>query len=226
MRILVVEDDPDLADILRQGLIEEGYAVDLARDGEDGLWRATTIDYDVAVLDVMLPDCSGFDILRTMRQSGRGAPVLLLTARDATQDRVTGLDLGADDYLTKPFVWAELLARIRALLRRGSPGSAGVLRCGDLALDPARREVRRGSTQLPLTAKEFEILYVLMREPERVFTRTTLIERIYDDEFDGMSNVIDVFFSRIRKKLAAGGKSPFIRTVRGVGYALCVGKAG
>ena len=224
MRILVVEDDPDLGEIVRAGLVEEGYAVDLAVTGEDGLWRATTIAYDVAVLDVMLPDMSGLEILRRMRKKGGTAPVLILTARDATGDRVAGLDAGADDYLVKPFAWDELLARLRALLRRGPHGSESHLKCGDLDLDPAAREVRRGGEVVPLTAKEFEIIYVLMREPGRVFTRTEIIERVYDDEFDGMSNVLEVLFSRIRRKLGKGG-APRIRTVRGSGYALSCDEA-
>ncbi len=220
MRLLVVEDDPDLSEVLRDGLIEEGYAVDLSVTGEDGLWRATTVDYDVAVLDVMLPDMSGFDILRAMRKKGQVTPVLVLTARDETADRVNGLDAGADDYLVKPFAWEELLARLRALLRRGASGRAPRLELGDLTLDPATREVCQAGTLISTTAKEFEILYVLMREPGRVFSRTEITESIYDDEYDGMSNVIDVFFSRIRRKLGSGEATPRIRTVRGVGYAL------
>ena len=221
MRVLVVEDDPDLSDILRTGLAEEGYAVDVSLVGEDGLWRATTVDYDAVVLDVMLPDMSGFELLRRMRRAGRTAPVLILTARDDTRDRVTGLDAGADDYVVKPFAWDELLARLRALLRRGARGSEGRLECGPLALDPALREVRLEGEVVPLTPKEFEIVYVLMREPDRVFTRTEIAERVWDDEHDGESNVIDVLLSRIRRKLARGEGAARIRTVRGVGYALC-----
>jgi len=221
VRVLVVEDDPDLSEILRAGLVEEGYAVDLALTGEDGLWRATTLDYDVAVLDVVLPDVSGLEILRRMRAGGRKAPVLVLTACDGTRDRVAGLDSGADDYLVKPFAWEELLARLRALLRRGPHGADGVLRCGDLVLDPARRELRRGAAEVPLTPKEFEIVHVLMREPGRVFSRTEIIESVYDDEFEGMSNVVDVLLSRVRRKLGGGGDgAPCLRTVRGVGYAI------
>ncbi len=220
MRVLVVEDDPDLSELLRDGLVEEGYAVDVSTDGEDGLWRATTIDYDVAVLDVMLPDMTGFDILRRMRKGGRSAPVLFLTARDATEDRVAGLDAGADDYLVKPFAWDELLARLRALVRRGSRPAEGCLRFADLELDPARHDVRIGTCPLTLTPKEFEIVYVFLREPERVFSRTELIERVYDDDYDAMSNTVDVLVSRIRKKLSEAGSNARVRTVRGVGYAL------
>ena len=222
MRLLVVEDDPDLADMLRDGLVEAGYAVDLALNGEDGLWRATTIEYDAAVLDVMLPDLSGLDIVRGMRRAGHAAPVLMLTARDDIDDRVAGLDSGADDYVVKPFVWAELLARLRALLRRGPRGAERCLEVGSLRLDPATREVFGGEARIDFTAKEFDILYVLMREPGRVFSRTDVIERVYDDDFDGVSNVIDVFFSRIRRKIADVAGAPSVRTVRGVGYALSV----
>ena len=220
MRVLLVEDDPDLSEILSDSLTEEGYAVDLSMNGEDGLWRAATIEYDVVVLDVMLPDTSGFDVVREMRRRGRRAPVLMLTARDSTADRVTGLDAGADDYVAKPFAWTEFFARLRALLRRGPRGSAGLLRHGEMELDPARREVRLRGEPVALTAKEFEVVYVLLREPGRVFTRTEISERIYDDDADGASNVIDVFFSRIRKKLARADGGSWIRTVRGVGYAL------
>jgi two-component system OmpR family response regulator len=220
MRVLVVEDDPDLADILRQGLVEEDYAVDLSIDGEDGLWRATTVDYDAVVLDILLPFVSGLEILKEMRAKGRRAPVLLLTARDATDDRVRGLDLGADDYLVKPFAWDELLARLRALIRRGPRGSDGVLRYRDLEVDSTKKEVRRDGDTLQLTAKEFQILHVLIRHPERVFSRTEIIERVYDDDYDGMSNTIDVLLSRLRKKLGGSNGDGMIRTVRGVGYAL------
>jgi len=220
VRVLVVEDDPDLAEILRDGLGEEGYAVDLSTNGEDGRWRATTVEYDVAVLDVLLPDVGGFDIVREMRRRGRRAPVLFLTARDATEDRVAGLDAGADDYLVKPFRWPELSARLRALLRRGPRGSAGPLRLGSMELDPARREVRVAGRPVELTAKEFEIVHVLAREPGRVFTRAEIAEHVYDDEHDGASNVIEVLLGRVRRKLASARGAPTIRTVRGVGYSL------
>jgi two-component system OmpR family response regulator len=220
MRVLVVEDDPDLAEVLRQGLVEEDYAVDLSLDGEDGLWRATTVDYDAVVLDILLPMVDGLEILKTMREKGRRAPVILLTARDATDDRVRGLDLGADDYLVKPFAWEELLARLRALIRRGPRGSDGVLRYRDLEFDSTKKVVTRAGEPIQLTAKEFQILHVLIRHPERVFSRTEIIERVYDDDYDGMSNTIDVLLSRLRKKLGNGNGDGMIRTVRGVGYAL------
>jgi DNA-binding response OmpR family regulator len=220
MRILIVEDDPTLADILRQGLEEEDYAVDLSLDGEDGLWRATTVDYDAVVLDIMLPKVNGLEILERMRREGRRAPVLLLTARDGVDDRVRGLDTGADDYLVKPFDWNELLARVRALVRRGGRGASPVLTYGDVELDPAAHAARRGGQLLDLTPKEFQLLRLLLREPEAVLSRTAIIDHIYDDDFEGFSNVIDVFVGRLRRKLQALGDSPLIHTVRGVGYVL------
>jgi len=220
MRILVVEDNLELAEVLRELLVEEGFAVDVSVDGEDGLWRATTVDYDAAVLDILLPKVDGLEILRRMRAAGRRAPVLLLTARDSTEDRVAGLDTGADDYLVKPFSLDELLARLRALLRRGPRGAGGTLRHGPLVLDPARREVHLRGRPVPLTAKEYQILHLFMSEPGKVFSRTEIIDRVYDDEFDGVSNVVDVFLSRLRRKLSGGGRAPVLRTVRGMGYAL------
>jgi two-component system OmpR family response regulator len=220
MRVLIVEDDPTLAEILEQGLEEEGYAVDLSLDGEDGLWRATTVEYDAVVLDVMLPRVNGLDILRRMREERMASPVLLLTARDAVEDRVKGLDAGADDYLVKPFEWTELLARVRALIRRGGNGTPPVLTYADVELDPAAHVSRRSGRHLDLTPKEFQLLHLLLRSPERVVSRTEIIDHIYDDDFDGFSNVIDVFVSRLRRKLEEHGGTPLIRTVRGVGYVL------
>jgi two-component system, OmpR family, response regulator len=220
MRILVVEDNRELADVLRRLLEEEGFAVDLSLDGEDGLWRATTVDYDVAVLDVLLPAVDGFEILRRMRAGGRRAPVLFLTACDGTEDRVRALDAGADDYLVKPFSLDELLARVRALLRRGTTGTDGLLRHGGIVLDPRRREVRLDGSPVRLTSKEFQILHLLASDPGKVFSRTEIIDRVYDDDFEGVSNVVEVFMSRLRRKLSReGGPSP-LRTVRGAGYAL------
>jgi len=220
VRVLVVEDNRDMARVLRDTLVEEGYAVDLALDGEEGLWRATSVDYDVALLDLMLPLVGGMEILRRMRREGRRTPVLLLTAMDATGDRVAGLDAGADDYLVKPFALEELLARVRALLRREPSGSDGVLRHGDLELDPARRSVRRAGKAVRLTAKEFAILEVLMRDPARVHSRSEIIDHVYDDDYAGMSNVVDVLMGRLRRKLGAAGGPELPVTVRGVGYVL------
>ncbi len=220
MRILVVEDNRDLAEVLRASLVEEGFAVDSSPDGEDGLWRATTVDYDAVVLDILLPGVDGLEILARMRAGGRRAPVLLLTAKDTTEDRVRGLDAGADDYLVKPFALDELLARIRALLRRETTGTDGLLRYRGIELHPAKRTVRLDGAALRLTSKEFEYLHLFMREPEKVFSRTEITERLYDDEFEGMSNIVDVFIGRLRRKLARAKGPPFLRTVRGSGYVL------
>ncbi len=220
MRILVVEDQRDLAAILRDTLQEEGFTVDLSTDGEDGLWRATTADYDAVVLDIVLPKVDGLEILSRMRRRGRVAPVLLLTARDGTGDRVRGLDAGADDYLVKPFALEELLARLRALLRRGPRGTDGTLRHGSLLLDPARHEVRLGKTPIPLAPREYEILRLLLREPGRVFSRTEILEHVYDEVYDGTSNTVDVHVARLRRKLGRKGAPTLLRTVRGAGYAL------
>jgi two-component system, OmpR family, response regulator len=224
MRVLVVEDNRELSDHLGALLVEEGFAVDRSLDGEDGMWRATTVDYDAVVLDIVLPGADGLEILRAMRAGGRRAPVLLLTARDGTEDRVRGLDSGADDYLVKPFSLDELLARLRALLRRGPRGTDGLLRHDGLVLDPARREVLLDGRPVELTAKEFQVLHLLMTDPGKVFSRTEILDRVYDDDFDGMSNVVDVFLSRLRRKLSRKAGPPLLRTVRGAGYALGGGR--
>jgi two-component system OmpR family response regulator len=216
MRILVVEDVVKLANVLRRGLTEEGYAVDVANNGQDGVWLATENPYDAIVLDVMLPDTDGFEVCRTLRESGRWAPVLMLTAKDAVTDRVRGLDAGADDYLTKPFSFDELLARIRALLRRGPTERPTVLRAGDLEMDPAKRRVSRGDVEIELTPREFSLLECFMRAPGEVLSRTKLIEHVWDFAYDGDSNVVDVYVRYLRQKL---GRST-IETVRGAGYRL------
>ncbi|MFL5767676.1 MAG: response regulator transcription factor [Actinomycetota bacterium] len=224
MRLLVVEDSVKMAGLLRRGFAEEGHAVDVAPNGEDALWMATENPYDAVVLDVVLdgngvgPD--GFEICRRLREAGTWAPVLMLTARDAVDDRVRGLDAGADDYLTKPFSFEELNARIRALLRRGREERPTVLEVGDLRLDPARHEASRKGTPLDLTAKEFVLLEYLMRHPDVPLTRMTLLEHLWDFAFDGGSNVIDVHVRNLRVKLARVPGSTSIETVRGVGYRL------
>lgn len=220
MRVLVVEDDPDLGEILRAGLAEDGWAADLSADGEDGLWRATTVEYDAVLLDVMLPRLGGIELLRRMRRQGRRAPVLLLTARDAVADRVAGLDAGADDYVVKPFDWDELLARLRALVRRGPRGGPPEVLAEGLVLDPAARTASLRGASVRLTSKEFDLLLVLAREPHRVFSRTELLERVWNDEHDVASNSVDVLLSRVRRKLAARGGGPWLPAVRGTGYAL------
>jgi two-component system, OmpR family, response regulator len=220
MRVLVVEDDPRMAELLRRGLQEEGYAVDLASNGEEGVWLGTENEYDAVVLDVMLPDGDGFEVCRRLRQAGRWAPVVMLTARDAVQDRVVGLDAGADDYLTKPFSFQELFARVRALVRRGVGERPAVLEVGDLALDPATRRVHRGNEELSLTAKEAALLEYLLRHPGEVLTRAQIIEHVWDFAYDGGSNVVDVYVRYLREKVDRPFGRRSIETVRGAGYRL------
>jgi heavy metal response regulator len=222
MRILLVEDDRKVASFIRKGLAEEGYAVDVAPDGEMGLAMGLDRLHDVIVLDVMLPQKPGFQVLRELRQAKVATPVLLLTARDAVEDKVQGLDAGADDYLTKPFAFAELLARVRALLRRGKAAQAPVLQAADLVLDPATRTVKRGAEAIPLTNREFALLEYFLRNPGRVLTRTTIAEHVWDYSFDAGTNVIDVYVNYLRKKIDAGREPKLIHTVRGVGYVLKV----
>ena len=218
MRLLVVEDEVKMAGLLKRALEEEGYAVDVAGRGEDALWFGTENPYDAIVLDVMLPDLDGFEVSRRLREAGRWSPVLMLTARDAVADRVAGLDAGADDYLTKPFSFAELLARLRALVRRGAAERPPVLRLGDLFLDPARRTVTRDGHSIDLTAREFALLEYLMRHAGEVLTRTQLIEHVWDFAYDGDSNVVDVYIRYLRNKVDRPFGRDSIRTVRGAGY--------
>jgi heavy metal response regulator len=220
MRILLVEDDRKVASFIRKGLAEEGYAVDVAPDGETGLAMGLDRLHDVIVLDVMLPGKPGFQVLRELRQAKLATPVLLLTARDAVEDKVQGLDAGADDYLTKPFAFAELLARVRALLRRGTPGRTPVLQVADLAMDPATRTVKRAGETVSLTNREFALLEYFLRNPGRVLTRTMITEHVWDYSFDAGTNVIDVYVNYLRKKIDAGREPKLIHTVRGVGYVL------
>jgi len=191
MRVLVVEDDPRMAGILKRGLEEEAYAVDVVAEGPEAVWLATEQDYDAIVLDVMLPGMDGFEVCRRLRQADRWAPVLLLTARDGVRHRVGGLDAGADDYLAKPFSFAELTARLRALIRRGAHQRPAVLRVGDLRLDPAQRRAWRGVSELDLTSKEFAVLELFMRHPGEVLTRTRILDHAWDFAYDGTSNVVD-----------------------------------
>lgn len=220
MRVLVVEDEVKMAGLLRRGLGEEGYAVDVAPNGEEAVWLGTENEYDVVVLDVMLPDVDGFEVCRRLRAAGRWPPVLMLTARDAVLDRVAGLDAGADDYLTKPFSFAELLARVRALVRRGAAERPTVLRVGDLGLDPATRRVRRGDREIELTNKEFALLEFFMRHPGEVLSRTRIIEHVWDFAYDGGSNVVDVYVRYLRSKVDRPFRKRSIETVRGAGYRL------
>ena len=221
MRILVVEDDRKVASFIRKGLEEEGHAVEVAGDGAAAIERATDgAPWDLVVLDVMLPKGDGFGVLKTLRQEGLRMPVLMLTARDAVGDRVTGLDLGADDYLSKPFAFEEFLARVRALLRRGGAGSAPVLRLADLTLDPATREVRRGARRVELTAREHTLLEYFLRNAGRVLTRPMLAQHVWGLDFDPESNVVDVYVGYLRRRIEGPGERRLLHTVRGVGYVL------
>jgi two-component system, OmpR family, response regulator len=226
VRVLVVEDEPRMAELLGRGLREEGFAVDLAGRGEDGVWLGRENDYDAIVLDLMLPDVDGFAVLEELRGAGRWAPVLVLTARDAVGDRVAGLDLGADDYLTKPFAFAELLARLRALMRRHPRERPAVLSVGDLRLDPATRQVHRGETAVALTAKEFALLECFMRRPGQVLSKRELIEHVWDFAFDADSNVVEVYVGYLRQKLDRPFGRRSLETVRGAGYRLGNDRAG
>ncbi len=220
MRVLVVEDGIKMASLIRRGLREEGFAADVAVKGEDALWMAGATEYDLIVLDVMLPGIDGFETCRRLRSDGVWAPVLMLTARDSVEDRVSGLDTGADDYLTKPFSFAELLARLRALGRRGHVGQPTVLRAGDLHLDPAARRVGRGDTEVSLSAKEFALLETFMRNPGRVLDRFELLEHAWDYEYENRSNVVDVYVRYLREKIDRPFGVESIETVRGAGYRL------
>ena len=218
MRILIVEDSAGIVGFLRKGLREEGYTVEVAMDGDTGFQRAMGERFDAAVVDVMLPGRSGFQLVRDLRDAGVALPVLLLTARDRTEDKVEGLDSGADDYLTKPFEFSELAARLRALLRRSGSGAPATLRVGDLELDPAAHEVRRAGERVELTPKEFALLEFLVRNAERPLSRAVIMEHVWGIRFDPGTNVVDVFINSLRNKLDPERRT--IQTVRGVGYVL------
>jgi two-component system, OmpR family, response regulator len=220
VRALVVEDDVKLAALLRRGLLEEGHVADVARTGADALWMAGVRDYDVVVLDVMLVGIDGFEVCRRLRRSGVWSPVLMLTARDAVEDRVEGLDAGADDYLTKPFSFAELLARLRALGRRGAVERPPVLEVGSLRLDPASRQVWRGEHELALSAKEFALLETFMRRPGQVLSRYDLLEHAWDDSYENRSNVVEVYVRYLREKIDRPFGERSLETIRGAGYRL------
>jgi len=220
MRVLVVEDQVKMARLLRRGLESEAFAVDVAERGEDALWMAGATDYDAIVLDVMLPGIDGFETCSRLRKDGVWAPVLMLTARDSVEDRVAGLDGGADDYLTKPFSYSELFARLRALVRRGPAERPAVLEVGGLRMDPARRRVWRGEADISLSAKEFAMLETFMRRPGDVLSRLQLLEHVWDYGYENRSNVVNVYINYLRGKIDVPFGTDSIETVRGVGYRL------
>jgi two-component system OmpR family response regulator len=225
MRVLVVEDDAKAARFLRQGLEEEGHAVDVAVDGVEGIQLGAVNPYDVIVLDIQLPRKNGLQVASELRRDGTTTPILMLTGRDASADIIRGLDAGADDYLTKPFDFDELLARVRALGRRQATGGPhGLLRLGDLELDRVRRTVRRGTRRIELAPREFRLLEYFMLHAEQVLTRTSLLEKVWDMMFDPGTNVVDAHISNLRKKLEEGGEPRLIQTVRGVGYLMRAGE--
>jgi len=220
MRALVVEDEVKMASLIRRGLMEEGYSADVARTGEDAIWMARATPYDAIVLDLMLPGRDGVEVCRELRESGVWSPILMLTARDGVEDRVTGLDSGADDYLSKPFSLAELLARLRALTRRGGSERPPVLEAGSLRLDPAARMVWRDEVEVDLSAKEFALLETFMRRPGDVLTRLDLLEHAWDHAYENRSNVVDVYVRYLRAKIDRPFGVESLETVRGVGYRL------
>jgi len=224
MRILVVEDEPSIANFVRQGLTEAGYAVDVAWDGREGLNYVLAADYDILVLDIMLPQMNGLDLLREVRNRGHKTPTLMLTARDTIDNRVTGLDAGADDYLVKPFAFPELLARVRALLRRPPLQTDSVLHVGDLEMNPATREVKCDGQLIDPSPREYAVLEYLMRHPNQVLSRTQIGEHVWNFDFYNESNVVDVYIGYLRRKIEKAGGRAFIQTIRGVGYCLNSGE--
>ncbi len=222
MRILFADDDKKLCDTVKRGLEENAYSVDCVNDGEDGYYYATMTPYDLIILDVMMPKKNGFDVCRELRSKKNFTPILMLTAKDAIEDRVKGLDTGADDYLVKPFDFAELIARVRALLRRKGGTKSSILKLGDLVLDTATREVNWKGRLIELTSKEFAILEYLMHNPNAVITRTMIEQHAWDYDFEGMSNLVDVFIRRIRQKIDPEQGKQIITTIRGAGYRIKV----
>ncbi|MFG2045280.1 response regulator transcription factor [Dactylosporangium sp. NPDC048998] len=223
MRVLVVEDEVDLAETIRDGLAAEGFTVDMMHTGVDGLWAATETPYgayDALVLDIMLPGLSGYEVCRQLREREVWTPVLMLTAKDGEYDQADAFDLGADDYLTKPFSFVVLVARLRALIRRGAPQRPVVLSAGDLRLDPVQRRVTRGSDEISVTAREFALLEFMLRHPGDVLSRTAIIENVWDAHFDGDPNIVEVYIGYLRKKIDHPYGRTAIRTVRGAGYRL------
>ncbi|HEV2329900.1 MAG TPA: response regulator transcription factor [Verrucomicrobiae bacterium] len=220
MRILVVEDEKKVADIVARGLKAERYAVDVSHDGQNGWEMADAYDYDLAILDLMLPGMNGTELLGKIRRKNPQIPILILTARDSMDDKVKNFEAGADDYLTKPFAFAELLVRVKALLRRGPVDRSSVLRVGDLEIDRLSQSVKRGGRKIELTAKEYSLLEYLASHPGRVFSRTMIIEHVWDQSFQGLTNIVDVYVRHLRSKVDDAFSVKLLRTVRGVGYSL------
>jgi DNA-binding response OmpR family regulator len=220
MRILIVDDDVRLSSVIKRGLVEEGCAVDLAHDGEEGQYLGEIHPYDLIILDVMMPKLDGLSVCRNLRARANPAPILMLTAKDAVPDRVTGLDCGADDYLIKPFAFDELLARVRALTRRQAPTRSTSLVLGDLVLDTVSRRLLRGEEEIDLTAKEYAVLEYFLRNPEAVITRGMIEEHAWNNDFESISNLVDVYVRRLRVKIDRDGEESLIETVRGAGYRL------
>ena len=220
MRIIIVEDEAKVASFIKRGLEEEHYAVDVAEDGKEAVSLVDSYDYDLAILDIMLPEIDGLSVLSHIRSVGKAMPVILLTAKDLTEDKVKGLDMGADDYITKPFAFEELLARIRVLLRRGKPEESLKLSIADLVLDPVTHKVTRDNKEINLTAKEYGLLEYLLRNQGRVLTRTMISEHVWDIKHDTFTNVIDVYINYLRNKIDKGFSKKLLHTIRGVGYKL------
>ncbi|GLY35600.1 DNA-binding response regulator [Amycolatopsis sp. NBRC 101858] len=220
MRLLIVEDEREFAETLRRGLVAEGFTVDVAHTGREGLWRATEQEYDVVVLDIMLPELSGYEVLKRLRAAENWTPVLMLTAKDGEYDEADAFDLGADDYLSKPFSFVVLIARLRALLRRGAPARPAVLEAGDLRLDPSARTVHRGQQRIELTAREFGLLEFLLRRPGTALTKNEILSHVWDAHYDGDENVVEVYIGYLRRKIDVPFGTRTIETVRGVGYRL------
>jgi DNA-binding response OmpR family regulator len=226
MRLLLVEDDARIARFVAKGLREQAYAVDVSATGDDALYQAEINSYDLIILDVMIPGRDGFEVCRELRKSGQRTPILMLTARDAVEDRIKGLDHGADDYLTKPFEFRELLARLRALLRRSGELRPPQITVGDLVLDTAAQSVSRAGRQIPVTAKEYALIEFLARNAGRVVGRAEIAEHVWDETFDPFSNLIEVYVNRVRRKIDSGAAKPLLHTRRGAGYLLGTGEAG
>ena len=220
MRILLIEDEPKVSSLVKRGLIAERYAVDITADGREGLEYTEAYPYDLIVLDLMLPGLSGVEVLQRVRRINQYVPILVLTARDSVDDKVKVFELGADDYLTKPFAFAELLVRVKALLRRGPVNRSSTLRIGDLELDRLTQQVKRKGKRVDLTAKEYSLLEYLMQNPDRVLSRNMIIEHVWDQSFDGITNIVDVYVRHLRSKIDEGTDHKLIRTVRGTGYMI------